>query len=120
VFFAAVALLFLAIFLVVGWALRHRTQLTSLTHHVGQSWATLRHRSYSSEKAESAIEQLFGAWRHLRTGGWQKPFIGATVNIGLDMLTLYLLFGALGHSVGLSLLFVGYGLPLLFGKIGLL
>src|SRR6266496_4510116 len=32
VFFAAVALLFLAIFVAVGWALRHRTQLTRLAH----------------------------------------------------------------------------------------
>jgi glycosyltransferase 2 family protein len=120
VFFAAVALLFLVIFVVVGWALRHRAQLTSLTHHVGQRWATLRHGSYNSEKAESAIGQLFEAWRHLRTGGWMKLLVGATVNIGLDMLTLYILFSAFGHSVNLSVLFVGYGLPLLFGKIGLL
>ena len=120
VFFAAVALLFLAIFVAVGWALRHRTQLTRLAHHVGQRWATFRHRSYNSEKAESAIEQLFDAWRHLRTGGWMQPLVGAAVNIGLDMLTLYILFGAFGHAVNLSVLFVGYGLPLLFGKIGLL
>ncbi len=118
VFFVLVALLFLAIFVVVGWALRDRTQLTSIAHHVGRKWATFRHRSYNTEKAEFAIEQLFDAWHHLRTGGWMKPLVGAAVNIGLDMLTLYILFSALGHSVKLSVLFVGYGLPLLFGKIG--
>jgi hypothetical protein len=49
-----------------------------------------------------------------------KPLAGASVNIGFDMLTLYILFSALGHSISLSVLFVGYGLPLLFGKIGFL
>jgi uncharacterized protein (TIRG00374 family) len=120
IFFALVALLFLAILLVVGWALGHRTQVTSLTHQVGQTWSTFRHRSYNSEKADSAIEQLFDAWRRLRAGGWMKPLVGATINIGPDMLTLYILFSALGRPVSLSVLFVGYGLPLLFGKIGLL
>jgi uncharacterized protein (TIRG00374 family) len=63
---------------------------------------------------------LFEAWRQLRTGGWIKPLTGAAINIGLDMLTLYILFGAFGHSVSPSVLFVGYGLPLLFGKVGFL
>jgi uncharacterized protein (TIRG00374 family) len=120
VFFTAVALLFLFIFVVVAWALRHRAQLLRLTHHVGQRWATFRHRPYNSKKAESAIKQLFDAWYHLRTGGWMEPLAGASVNIGFDMLALYILFSALGHSISLSVLFVGYGLPLLFGKIGFL
>ncbi len=120
VFFAAVALLFLSIFVVVVWSLRNRTQLTRIVHHIGHRWATFRHRSYNTERAESAIKQLFEAWRQLRTGGWIKPLTGAAINIGLDMLTLYILFGAFGHSVSPSVLFVGYGLPLLFGKVGFL
>jgi uncharacterized protein (TIRG00374 family) len=120
VFFAAVALLFLFIFVMVAWALRNRAQLTRITHDLGHRWAVFRHRSYNSEKAESAIQQLFDAWRHLRNGGWIKPLTGASLNIGFDMLTLYILFGAFGHTVSLSVLFVGYGLPLLFGKVGFL
>jgi len=119
-FFAAVALLFLSIFVALAWALRNRAQLTHITHSIGQRWAAFRHRSYNSEKSESAIKQLFDAWGRLRTGGWIKPLTGASLNIGFDMLTLYILFGAFGHSVSLSVLFVGYGLPLLFGKVGIL
>jgi uncharacterized protein (TIRG00374 family) len=120
VFFAAVALLFLSIFVAVGWALRHRAQLTHIAHYFGHKWAALRHRSYTPRKAESAIEQLFDSWSHLHTSGWIAPLTGASLNIGFDMLTLYILFSALGHSVSLGVLFVGYGLPLLFGKIGFL
>ena len=120
VFFAVITLLFLSIFVIVTWALRHRAQLIRIVHYMGRKWAALRHRSYDSEKAESAIKQLFDAWRHLRTGGWIKPLAGASLNIGFDMLTLYVLFGAFGHSISLGVLFVGYGLPLLFGKVGFL
>lgn len=120
VFFAVITLLFLSIFVIVTWALRHRAQLIRIVHYMGRKWAALRHRSYDSEKAESAIKQLFDAWRHLRTRGWIKPLAGASLNIGFDMLTLYILFGAFGHSVSLGVLFVGYGLPLLFGKVGFL
>ena len=120
VFFTAIALLFLFIFMAVAWALHNRAKLTRVTHYLGQRWAAFRHRSYNSEKAESAIKQLFEAWRDLRSGGWIKPLTGASLNIGFDMLTLYVLFGAFGHAVSLSMLFVGYGLPLLFGKVGIL
>jgi glycosyltransferase 2 family protein len=120
IFFAAIVLLFLAIFVVVGWALRNRTQLIRIAHRVGQKWAAFRHRSYTPKRTESTIEQLFDAWSQLHTGGWIRPLTGASINIGFDMLTLYILFGALGHSVSLSVLFVGYGLPLLFGKVGFL
>jgi glycosyltransferase 2 family protein len=120
VFFAAIALLFLSIFVVVAWALRNRAQLTRITHSIGHRWAAFRHRTYKPKRTESAIEQQFDAWRHLRAGGWMKPLTGASLNIGLDMLTLYILFSASGHSISLGALFVGYGLPLLFGKVGFL
>jgi glycosyltransferase 2 family protein len=120
VFFAAVALLFLSIFVAVAWALSNRNKLIRTAHYLGRTWSTFRHRSYKPERTESAIEQLFRAWHDLRTGDWIKPLTGALLNIGFDMLTLYILFGAFGHSVSLSMLFVGYGLPLLFGKVGFL
>ncbi|MFN8423038.1 MAG: YbhN family protein [Anaerolineae bacterium] len=46
--------------------------------------------------------------------------LGAALDIGFDMLTLWLLFAASGRPVGLDVLCVGYGLPILVGKVGLL
>jgi len=56
----------------------------------------------------------------LGNGGWQRPLLGAVVNTGFDMLTLYFFFIAAGYPVGLGILVVGYGLPLLLGKIAFL
>ena len=49
-----------------------------------------------------------------------RPLLGATVNIGCDMLTLYFLFAAAGYHVGLGVLSAGYGLPFILGKMAFL
>jgi len=44
----------------------------------------------------------------------------AIANIVFDMLTLFFLFVAAGHNVSLGILFAGYGLPLILGKMAFL
>ena len=46
--------------------------------------------------------------------------LGAIANIGFDMLTLFFLFVAAGHNISLGILFAGYGLPLILGKMAFL
>jgi uncharacterized protein (TIRG00374 family) len=46
--------------------------------------------------------------------------LGAIANIVFDMLTLYFLFMAAGYNVSLGVLFAGYGLPLILGKMAFL
>lgn len=118
--FTAVALGAFVLFLGVGWAVRHQTRLLYLAHTLGQCWATLRRRLYQPSRTVQAVEQGYLVWYHLRAGEWRRPVMGALLNNGFDILTLYLLFAAAGYPVRLSLLIVGYGLPLLLGKIGLL
>lgn len=118
--FAAVAAFAFAIFLALGWAVRHRTQLCALAHRVGRRWAAWRRRPYQPEQTEQTLAQGYLVWEHLRAGEWQRPAVGALLNNGFDILTLYLLFAAAHYPLGVGLLVVGYGLPLLLGKIGLL
>lgn len=118
--FTAVAAVAFTIFLGLGWAVRHRTQLCALVHRVGRRWAAWRHRPYQLEQTEQMLAQSYLVWEHLRAGEWQRPAIGALLNNGFDILTLYLLFAAAHYPLGIGLLVVGYGLPLLLGKIGLL
>ena len=56
-------------------------------------------------------------WHSLRKGKWERPMLGAIANIGFDMLTLYFMFIAAGHNVSLGILFAGYGLTLIVGKV---
>jgi uncharacterized protein (TIRG00374 family) len=114
-------LLLLVVFVgVIVWGVHHRAQLTMLAVQVTGRWAKLRRHPYDPAKAEAGTKRLFRAWDTLRTGGWRGPALGAILNTIFDMLTLYFLFIAAGHSVSPGVLLTGYGLPLLLGKISFL
>jgi uncharacterized membrane protein YbhN (UPF0104 family) len=113
----------LVLSLIVGvilWGVHHRPQLAALAVRAASRWAALRRRPYDPATTEAATGRLFSAWDTLRTGGWRGPALGAALNIVFDMLTLYLLFVAAGHAVSPGILLVGYGLPLLLGKMSFL
>lgn len=105
---------------VILWGVYHRPKLTALAARASRHWAVLRHRSYNPAKAEVVVERLFSAWDVMRTGGWHGPAIGAVLNTAFDMLTLYFLFIAAGHTVSSGILLAGYGLPLMLGKVSFL
>lgn len=114
------ALILLLLGLIIGgvlWSVRHRMRFVRLVVWIATRWAKLRRQTYDPAKTEVAVGKLFSAWDVLHTGGWRGPALGAVLNVFFDMLTLYFLFIAAGHGVGLGILLVGYGLPQLFGKM---
>jgi uncharacterized membrane protein YbhN (UPF0104 family) len=99
------------------WGVRHRSESTALAVRVTSRWARIRRRPYTSTETENAMARLFDAWDALHRGGWRGPALGAALNTGFDMLTLYFLFFAAAVPIGPGALLAGYGLPLLFGKM---
>jgi uncharacterized protein (TIRG00374 family) len=102
------------------WGARHRIRLTTLAVRLISRWAALRRHSYDPATTETTVGRWFSALDALRAGGWRGPMLGAALNTGFDMLTLYFLFVAAGHPVSLGVLLAGYGLPLLLGKVSFL
>ena len=43
--------------------------------------------------------------------------LGAIANLAFDMLTVYFLFIAAGHTVSVGILIAGYGLPFILGRM---
>jgi len=120
-FIFTLLLLLLLIFIsVIIWGLRHRLQLTSLAIWMAGWWARINKRSFKATDTEKTMVHLFKAWDVLFTGGWQRPLLGAGMNIGFDILTLYFLFIAAGYQVGPGVLLAGYGMPILLGKMAFL
>ena len=101
-------------------ALRYPKTGTRLAVWLASRWAALRHKPYTPEGTSASVNQFVVAWESLRGGRWKRPLFGAIANIGFDMLTLYFLFVAAGHNVSLGILFAGYGLPLILGKMAFL
>jgi hypothetical protein len=107
-----------AAFVVV--ALRHPGMAIRLAVWLAGRWSALRRKPSTPDNMIAWVRQFVTAWDSLRKGRWVRPTIGAIANVGFDMLTLYFLFVAAGHNVSLGVLFAGYGLPLILGKIAFL
>ncbi|HOU13132.1 MAG TPA: lysylphosphatidylglycerol synthase transmembrane domain-containing protein [Anaerolineae bacterium] len=101
----------------IVWGVQHRPAFTALLTRIARWWASLMRRSYDPIATTDITARIFGAWDVLRSGGWRQPVLGAALNIGCDMATLFLLFIAAGHAVSPGILLTGYGLPLLLGKV---
>lgn len=93
---------------------------TRLAVWLAGRWAALRRQPFTPQKTITLVGQFVFAWNSMRNGKWLRPMIGAIANTGFDMLTLYFLFVAAGHNVSLGILFAGYGLPLILGKMAFL
>ena len=101
-------------------ALRFPQTATRYIVWLANYWATLRRKPFTPENTISKVGEFVTAWDSLRKGKWLYPMFGAIANIGFDMLTLYFMFIAAGHNVNLGVLFAGYGLPLILGKMAFL
>jgi uncharacterized protein (TIRG00374 family) len=107
-------------FAAVSWGKHHRDRFASAAGGIVAYFARFLHKSYTPDTTEASISRMFAALDMLGNGGWKRPFLGAVLSTGFDMLTLYFFFIAAGNPVGPSVLLVGYGLPLLFGKMAFL
>ena len=101
-------------------ALRFSETGTRIAVWLAGRWAALRRKPFTPKKTIAFVGQFVYAWNSLRDGNWLRPMLGAIANTGFDMLTLYFLFVAAGHNVSLGILFAGYGLPLILGKVAFL
>jgi hypothetical protein len=98
-------------------ALRSPDPAIRLAVRLASRWAELLHKPYDPQETIASLKQFVNAWDALGGGNWRFPLIGAIANIGFDMLTLYFIFVAAGHNVSLGVLFAGYGLPFMLGKL---
>lgn len=107
--FAISVLVLAGIAAVLIWSVWHPGQFRRFR------WGKRRARA-GREPGEEA--SAAAAWRALRERhGLSRTPVGEMFAVAFDVLSLYLLFLAAGHSIGVGLLLAGYGLPLLAGKL---
>jgi uncharacterized protein (TIRG00374 family) len=68
----------------------------------------------------AAVETASDIWRKMRGGGWILPACCSLMVLTFDLLCLRYAFLAAGHSLHISLLLAGYGVPLLLGRASFL
>jgi uncharacterized protein (TIRG00374 family) len=102
---------------VILWGVYHHEEFTALLEQITRRWSSLRKHPFDPTASRAIAERIFTAWDVLYAGGWRGPALGALINVFFDMLTLYLLFIAAGHTVRAGVLLTGYGLPLLLSRV---
>jgi uncharacterized protein (TIRG00374 family) len=80
-------------------------------------WARLSQQEYSPEKTIDSIDRFYETSKSMAHGKWLWALLGAFINVGFDMMAMFFLFIAAGNEVTLGMLFSGYGLPLMLGKL---
>jgi uncharacterized protein (TIRG00374 family) len=68
----------------------------------------------------AAPETASAIWQKLHGGGWILPACCSLMVLTFDLLCLRYAFLAAGHSLHISLLLAGYGVPLLLGRASFL
>ena len=101
----------------INWGIKNRAGFTLILVRITTYFSRVRHKTYTPAPTENSVSRIFAALEMLGKKGLQRPLLGAVINTGFDMLTLYFFFIAAGYPVGPEILLVGYGLPLLLGKM---
>lgn len=104
----------------VIWGKHHRESFTSAAVREAAFFSRALHRPYAPDATETVVCRIFAALDLLENGGWKRPALGSLLTTVFDMLTLYFFFIAAGNPVAPCVLLVGYGLPLLFGRLAFL
>jgi hypothetical protein len=117
VFFAIISFLLISVLMLLLWSMSHRKSMENQLTRIQKLWAKVLHKEFLQTENHTPLGQLFNAWDALGKTGWKQPLLGALMNTGFDMLTLFFLFIATGHPVSLGVLLTGYGLPLILGKM---
>jgi hypothetical protein len=113
-----IILLFLAVLAgVIFVTFQFPEKMKNLLIQVLQFFAKFRRKPLKPEKILNSLEQFLNSWHIFIKSNWVKPLLGAIVNIGFDILTLYFIFLAAGYFVNPGILLAGYGLPLFLGKM---
>jgi uncharacterized protein (TIRG00374 family) len=113
-----ITLLFLGIVIAASiLASRYHNRASLAILWISRHWALINRKDFNPEPVQKEVDGLFLAWDELWRGKWHYLMLGSFMNVFFDMMTLYFLFIAAGHTISFGELLSGYALPLLLGKM---
>lgn len=115
--FGLITLLLIAIAVAFILAVKHQEKGIEKTLEILEKVYSWLKKDFQKDQMKANLVQLFATGDYLMKGGWKGPVGGATINIVLDMLTLYFVFLASGKPISAFVLIAGYGLPWLIGRM---
>jgi len=96
--------------LVAFFGVRDRKNVERLALWTVNIFTRFFKRPDKTSAVHNKIDDLYSGLMLLRKNSWIKPAAGSSLNIALDMLSLYLLFFAAGHTINIMTLIAGYSI----------
>jgi hypothetical protein len=103
----------LALVIILGF--RYRDKVEMLVLWIVNYFSRLLKHPYESTSVHDVFDNIYTGLLLLRKKGWIKPAFGSCLNIGFDMLALYLIFIAAGQLINPVVLIAGYSMAFLLG-----
>jgi uncharacterized membrane protein YbhN (UPF0104 family) len=109
-----------ALLVAAGWLLSREARVTGFAARIVRTWSRLRRRDADPREVAWIVRRIALTRRLIWSGGWRRPLLGAVVNAGFDVVTLFCLFVAAHYAITPAALIAGYGLPQLVGRLSFL
>ncbi len=116
VFYGAVLAFTTLLFLIMLLGVVNRQLAQNMLTRLAGPLGRLTHQAHFISKASQRLDRFYDEIAQMRHGRWIKPSLGAAVNVGLDILTLYLFFAAAGYFIRPGVLVAGYSIALLLAR----
>lgn len=116
VFFGSVLAFTTLLFLIMLLGVSNRQLAQNLLTRLAGPLSRLPHQANLISKVSERLDRFYDEIAQMSHGRWIKPSLGAAVNVGLDMLTLYLFFAASGYFIRPGVLVAGYSIAFLLAR----
>lgn len=117
VLYGTIFFLWVLALLVVVYGMRRPKQIESIAQKVFDGFRHLFKRTKETTAVHDTVNDVYTGLMLLKGRGWIRPAAGACINLGCDMLVLYLLFIASGHAVEPVVLVTGYSIAFILKTI---
>jgi uncharacterized protein (TIRG00374 family) len=102
--------------LLIIYGIKHQEKVERPALWIASRLMHILGRAYDDAPLRNVLDNIYIGLKLLLKGRWKAPLLGAVINIVFDMLTLYFLFMAAGHTANPGVLVAGYGVAILLQR----
>ena len=102
--------------LVIIYGLFQKQKIEWLVLNVAELNNRYRKNKMDSVQIKNWLDHFYGSLGLIKKKGWIKIGIGTVINVGFDIVTIYIFFAASGYHITPGILVAGYCLSFLLGR----
>jgi uncharacterized protein (TIRG00374 family) len=102
--------------LVILYGLFRKQKFESLVLYLAELNNRFRKNKMDLMQIKERLDHFYSSLGLIKRKGWIKIGIGSFLNVGFDIVTIYIFFAASGYNISLGILVAGYCLSFLLGR----